>query len=81
MRIERPPQDLNNAQIGADHDVTTAQNLPKAKLIENVEEKGFTGYHKLSDHIFAGRACLADSFGKAAVESCRNNIQPSIGCC
>src|SRR5437667_12875855 len=32
--------------------VTTAQNLPKAKLIENVEEKGFTGYHKLSEPVW-----------------------------
>jgi hypothetical protein len=40
FQIERPRQDLNTVQIGADHECHNCPSLPKAKLIENVEEKG-----------------------------------------
>ena len=59
---------MNTAQIGADHECHNCPSLPKAKLIENVKEKWFTGCDKLGDHVFAGWACFADSFGKAGVE-------------
>jgi hypothetical protein len=45
---------LKTLQIGADHECHDCPSLPKAKLIENVEEKWFTGYDISGDHAFAG---------------------------